>query len=76
MGSWKKEQKMELKKRESQIMKDLFYAKDFRINLMDKEKTKKCSCQEREKTRYGLHGDNSGCNAMDLGKKREQKQKE
>ena len=44
MGSWKKEQKMELKKRESQIMKDLFYAKDFRINLMDKEKTKKCSC--------------------------------
>lgn len=28
------------KKRESQIMKDLCYAKDFRINFIDKEKTK------------------------------------
>lgn len=73
MGSWKKEQKMELKKRESQIMKDFFYVKDFRINFMDKEKIKKCFCQEREKIRYGLYGDNFGCNVMDLGKKREQK---
>lgn len=32
---------MELKKRESQNVKVLFYGKDFRINLKDKEKTKK-----------------------------------
>lgn len=48
MGSWNKEQKVEFyKKRESQIMKDLCYAKDFRINFIDKEKTKVFLIEDR-----------------------------